>query len=275
MRSTLALLTLVAAVPLSAQRSDPLAFLRPSREIADPSIESYRAPDYRPVRSGEVRSSGYLTEQLQVPFGRLLGPVDPPLVRSAQTPQVAFTGTIVAVQPPQGAMYKRGDTVVVALVIQGPAGWGDIVIPTGLARIGEQNPRQTLATVIEMYGPIRAGQVVFPLEPTPNPGLVNPVAISGPTAELLISRDPRELAQAGSVFFFSAGRAAGVRVGDFVEVRRHPGPRLNGADTIDDLMAVGQVVHVGEKHSTIKLIRVVDPDLRPGTPVVRVATLPG
>ena len=274
MRSTFALISLVAVLPLSAQRSDPVAFLRPPREIGDPSVDAYRPPTYRPVRSGEVRSSGFLTELRQMPYGRLLGPVNPPLVRSAQTPEVSFPGTVVAVTPPQGANYRRGDTVLLAVVIPAPRGWGEIVVPTGLARIADQNPRQTLATVIEMYGPIRAGQVVLPLEPTGNPGMVQPVTISGPTGEIIASREPRDVAQAGGVFFANMGRAAGVRVGDFVEVRRHPGPRLNGADTVDDLIAVAQVVHVDEKSCTIKLIRVIDPDLRPGTPVVRIATLP-
>ncbi|MES1259832.1 MAG: hypothetical protein ABUL71_04490, partial [Gemmatimonadota bacterium] len=87
-------------------------------------------------------------------------------------------------------------------------------------------------------------------------------------------REPRDVAQVGEVLFINMGRAAGMRVGDFVEIRRHAGPRLNGADTVDDLMAVAQVVHVGEKSSTIKLTRVIDPGIRSGTPVVRVATLP-
>ena len=156
-----------------------------------------------------------------------------------------------------------------------PRGWGDIVVPTGLARIGDRSPRQTLATVIAMYGPIRGGsQVVLPLEPVADPGDVQPVAIAGPSGEVIMSREPRDVSQAGEVLFINIGRAAGMRVGDFVELRRHAGPRLNGADTIDDVMAVAQVVHVGEKSSTIKLTRVIDPNLRAGTPVVRVATLP-
>lgn len=275
MRCTAALMTLFIALPLSAQGGDALAFLRPPREIADPSVESYRPPAYRPVRAGDVRSSGFLTELHAMPFGRFLGPVSPQLVSSAQTPEIAFPGAVVAVQPPAGATYKRGDTVMLATLMPAPMGWGTIVVPTGLARIGDQNPRQTLATVLEMYGPIRAGQVVLPLEPLANPGEVQPVAITGPTGELITSREPRDVAQVGEVFFANMGRAAGIRLGDFIEVRRHPGPRLNGADTIDDLMAVAQVVHVSEKSCTIKLIRVVDPGLHSGTPVVRVGTLPG
>jgi hypothetical protein len=274
MRSTLALITLAIVAPLSAQGIPPAPSLR-LRQATDQQLDSYQPPAYHPVRAGEVRSSGFLSEMGRLPFGKLLGPVTPPLVHSAQTPEVVFPGATVAVAPPEGAAYKRGDTVVLVTVVPGPRGWGDIIVPTGLARIGDQTPRQTLATVLEMYGPIRAGQRVLPLDPATDPGAVEPVTVSGPTAEIIVSREPRDVAQPGMVMFASMGRAAGIRVGDFVQVRRHPGPRLNGADTIDDLIAVAQVVHVGEKSCTIKLTRVIDPDIRPGTPVVRISTLPG
>jgi hypothetical protein len=252
MRSVVVLLTFAAVAPLVAQ-----------------------GPAYRPVRPGDVRSAGFLTEQGHVAFGRLLGPVDPQLVHSAETPEVVFPGTVVAVQPPEGGTYQRGDTVLLALVVPGPAGWGSIVIPTGLAQVGDRTPRQTLATVIAMFGPIRGGgQVVLPIEPLANPGEVQPVPSAGPSGELITSREPRDVSQTGEVFFINIGRTAGMRIGDFVEIRRHAGPRPNAADTIDDLMAVGQVVHVGEKHSSIKLTRVIDPNLRAGTPVVRITTLP-
>jgi hypothetical protein len=273
MRSMVTLLTLAALAPLSAQGT----MSAQARERAsEPTFAAYDGPSYRPVRAGDVRSSGFLTEQASTAFGRLIGPVDPPLVRSAQTPAVVFPGTIVAVQPPEGATYQRGDTVLIALVVPAPTGWGSIIIPTGLARIGDRSPRQTLATVIAMYGPVRGGaQVVLPLEPLSNPGDVQPVTVAGPSGELITSREPREVSQTGEVFFINIGRSAGMRIGDFVEIRRRAGPRANGADTIDDVMGVAQVVHVGEKSSTIKLTRVIDPtNIRAGTPVVRIATLP-
>lgn len=273
MRSTIALLTLAALAPLavpgtiSAQASD---------RGSEPTFAAYDGPIYRPVRAGDVRSAGFLTEQPRTAFGRLIGPVDPPLVRSAQTPAVVFPGTLVAVQPPEGATYQRGDTVLLALVAPAPIGWGSIIIPTGLAQIGDRSPRQTLATVIAMYGPVRGGaQVVLPVEPLANPGDVQPVPVAGPSGELITSREPRDVSQTGEVFFINIGRSAGIRIGDFVQIRRHAGPRANGADTIDDVMAVAQVVHVSEKSSSIKLTRVIDPtNLRAGSPVVRIATLP-
>ncbi|MGH7583294.1 MAG: hypothetical protein ACREL5_08735 [Gemmatimonadales bacterium] len=274
MRIPLTLLAVVAAAaPLAAQGNDPLAFLR--RGTGDVVIGPPPAPTYKPVRTGELQAASFLTEMRDMPFGRLLGPVDPSLVRTAETTDLAMIGTVVAVAPPSGTSYQRGDTVVLALRLPGPKGWGEIVRPTGLARIGDQSPRQTLATVIAVYGPIRDGQVVFPLQPVTNPGTVQPVPANGPSGEIIAGAEPRELEQSGSLMFTTLGSGAGVRIGDFVEIRRRPQQRPHLSDTIDDIMAVGQVVHLGDKSSTVKLIRVIDPDIRAGTPVVRSATLGG
>ena len=274
MRSTLAVLVFAAALPLSAQKSDPLAFLRHGNDADDISFTNYRNQPYSPVRTGELRSASFLTEMADLPFGKVLGPVDPPVVRATQSAEAALPGMVIAVRAPEGAAYKRGDTVMLALVTPGPRGYGDIVLPTGLARIGDQSPRQTEASVIAMFGPIRYGQVVLPMEPVANPGKVQPVAINGPSGEVLGSEEPRELEQVGGRMYISLGRSSGIRVGDFIQVRRRVASRIDASDTIDDLVANAQVVHVGEKSSTIKLTRIIDPDIRPGAPVVRTATLP-
>ena len=274
MRSSFTLLLLAAAAPLAAQRTDPLAFLHKGGETSDLAFIAYRDQPYVPIRPGELRSASFLTEMRAMPFGRVLGPVQPAVVHSAQSPETALLGAEIAVQPPEGASYQRGDTVVLALRVPGPRGWGDIILPTGLARIGDRSPRQTVATVIAMFGAIRDGQVTLPLEPAMNPGNLQPVAISGPSGEVIVGQEVRELQQPAGRLFINMGRGAGMRIGDFVQLRRRPEVRQNEADTIDDVMAIGQVVHVGERSSTIKLVRVIDANIHAGTPVVRISTLP-
>jgi hypothetical protein len=68
--------------------------------------------------------------------------------------------------------------------------------------------------------------------------------------------------------------AAGVAPGDIFEIRRNPGARVYAADAIDELMATGQVVRVGERSATIILLKVVSPDIPPGMKALRVARLP-
>jgi hypothetical protein len=267
-------LTTVAAIPLAAQKSDPLAFLRSAQDSNDLAMARFRDRAYVPVRAGEVRSAGFLTEMHDLPLGHILGPVDPEIVHSTVSPQAILPGAVIGIQPPAGAGYHRGDTLTLAMVVPGPDGWGSIVIPTGLARVGDQTPRQTLATVIAMYEPIRGGQVTLPMEPLATPVTTAPVKVEGPVGKIIVSEKPRELNQPGGQLFADLGRGAGVHIGDFVEIRRKAAPRLNNADTIDDLVAVAQVVHVGDKSATLRLVRVADPDIRPGMPVLRVSTLP-
>jgi hypothetical protein len=64
------------------------------------------------------------------------------------------------------------------------------------------------------------------------------------------------------------GQRDGIKLGDFVEVRR------NAADAETTPMATGQVVYVSPNSSTVKLMNVTRPQIMPGTAVVRVATLP-
>jgi hypothetical protein len=272
-RLTVFALVLIAG-PLVAQSDDPLAYLQRDANPTDTAFSAYRSTPYQPVRPGEVRSAGFLTEQRSLPFGQVLGAVDPEQVHAAQSLEVMLAGSLIAVVPPNGAAYQAGDTLVIARRIPGPEGWGDIVIPTGLAQVGDHTPRQTMARVIAMYGAIRTGDVTLPIEPVASSSGETPADVAGPRGTIIAGQQPHELTQAGTDMFIDMGRAAGIRIGDFVQVRRRPTARLDAPDTIDELMAVGQVVHVGEKTSTIKLTRVIDPDIRPGTPVVRTATLP-
>ena len=266
MRSTLFLLTLVAAAPLAAQPQDP------GGSQAD-VVGAYRLDPYRPLRPGELRSAAFLTEMRALPYGRVLGPVAPPAVAARQSPELVMVGSTIGVRPPAGAAYQRGDTVVLAVTSPGPKGWGDMVLPTGLARIGTSNPRQTEAVVIALYGPVREGQVTLPLSPTPRIGEVQPVKADGPTGSFLFGREPGELRQQGSELFIDMGRTAGVRLGDFIEFRRRSGPRPGSADMVEEGLATGQVVSLGEKSSTVRLFRIKDPNIPAGSPVLRIATL--
>lgn len=274
MRCTAALLTLVTALPLSGQQYDPLAFLRRGPGNTDLATVAYPDIPYRPVRIGEVRTAGFLTEGRALAFGRVLGPVIPPVVPATESAETILPGALIAITAPSGGSYQQGDTVMLARLDPAPEGWGQIVVPTGLAVVGNHTPRQTFATLVAMYNPVHMDQVVFPVQPVVNPGDVKPVPVTGPAGEVIVGREVRELEQVGGVLFINLGRTAGIRLGDFVQFRRRPGPRLNAADTEDDVMATGEVVHVDDRSSSVKLIRVIDPVIRPGTPVVRFATLP-
>lgn len=264
MRSTLTLfLATVAAAPLAAQASA-------TQDVA----AAFQPEPYLSIRPGELQSAAFLTEMRTMPYGRVLGPIQLAAVPARQSPAMAVPGETIGVLPPTGVSYQRGDTIVLAMVKPGLNGWGDMVVPTGLARVGASTPRQTEAVVIAMYYPIREGQVTLPLAPAPRVGDAQPVPASGPTGSYIGAREPGVLHPLGDELFIDMGKAAGIRLGDFIEFRRRAGARPNAADTIDERLAEGQVVSVGEKGSTVRLFRVSDPAIPVGSPVLRIATLP-
>ncbi len=268
MRSTLTVLALLAAAPLGAQVSAPMTPRMSATSSSD------RSDVFAPLRPGELHSAAFLTEMQPMPYGRVLGPVSQAAVVAHQSAEMVMVGRTIGLLPPAGAAYQRGDTVVLAAVTPAARGWGEMVVPTGLALVGASTPRQTEALVIASYGPIRAGQVTLPMGPTPTANNSDPVKADGPTGNFLFGEEQGNPRQLGSQLFIDIGSNAGLRLGDYIEFRGHPGPRLNGADTIDKGLAIGQVVHLGAKSSTVRLYRISDPTIVMGTPAVRVATLP-
>ena len=278
MRVFLALL-FVAAAPIAAQQpSNSLPFLMPatSQSVPDESRGYFELQVDAPLRIGEVRSAGYLTEGRNIAFGKVLGPTRPPQVSSTKSPATFTRGASIAIEPPVGVTYQPGDTVVFAVRRPAPDGWGEIVVPTGLARVLGREGRQTLTTLLRTFGPVRRDQDVYPLEAYTSRDGEKLVAVSGSASGSVIGkRDRRELISAGGYLFVDLGPAQGTRLGDFVEIRRTPSERLNASDTIDERMALGQVVHVGERSSTVRILKVITPDIPAGSRVIRVATLPG
>jgi hypothetical protein len=273
MRRALALL-LVAAGPLGAQQTDPLAFLKPATAREASEMLTFREQVYHPVRPGEVRAAAFLTEGQALPFGELVGPSEARRVPSSMPGVLVMTHFEIAVRPPAGASYAPGDTLLLARLSEAPKGWGSIVVPTGLAVVKSSDPQQTIAVVTAEYGAIRGGQVVMPLMPFKDPGDVKPVKAEGPTSAVITGSETRELEQQGSELMIDAGRGAGMQIGDFVEFHSRPVMRRDGTSTVSEVMAVGQVVHVSDKSSTVRLLRILAPAIRAGTPAVRTATLP-
>jgi hypothetical protein len=281
MRTTLTLLLLVPLVaPTSLAAQDSAAdreqvpfYMRAAPKPTD-GLMADRGKRYRPVRPGEVRAASFLTETAALPFGEALGTTEPPTVRVASLSAVVALGSGFAVRPPEGGSYRVGDTLMIARLDPGPRGWGQIVVPTGQVVVESIGARQTLTRITAVYGPVRSGQVVLPVPPLVDPGAVTPSDAAGPSGTVIAPQAVRELLMPGSEIYVSLGGASGVAIGDFVEIRRTPGPRLNAADATDDVLARGQILHVGTDASTVRLTRLVSPVIPAGSTVRRTAALP-
>ena len=134
-----------------------------SRSVAE-ILKAYTDQPYRPLRPSEFYSSGFLTENQRLPFGEVLGPVTPSQIKATSSLANALPYAIVALRAPRGATYEVGDTLMTAQVGAEIEPYGRQVIPTGLAQITETVDGHYLASVIALYGPIRNGQRVLPVE---------------------------------------------------------------------------------------------------------------
>ncbi len=282
MRTTsmlLILATLGGAVPLLAQdpandQSNVPFFMRKAPTVED-ALKSYREKPYRPVRIGEQRTAPFLSEGAEMPYGKALGPTTPPRNDYGGSAAVVAIGSQFAVTPPEGGSYRPGDTLTIATRSPSPKGaWGTIITPTGLLVVESVGERQTVTHVAAVFGPVRGEQVVLPTAPTIDPGQIDPIQADGPVGTLLGPHTVRALLMSSSVMFTDLGADDGMRVGDFVSIRRDPTLRINAADTIDEEIGSAQVIHVGPTTSTIRLIQVASGSLPDGSRVVRTMTLP-
>jgi len=240
------------------------------------AFKLYRAVKYHPLRAGEFYSAGFLSEGDTLPYGRLLGPVTPEQIESGRSRAAVQIHTVVGVTAPDGASYNVGDSLVSLMQREGPVGYGQIIVPTGLIRITGQNGDQSVGMVIAVYGPIRDGQSLLPAEKFADPGAVDYQRVEGGLqGQILAPRDLRELRHPQDVLFIDIGKQEGVSAGDLFEARRTPGPQpRSAANAIDEMMATLQVVHVRSRTATVKVLGVTSPDIAPGTTVRQVAKLP-
>lgn len=252
----------------------PLFETQRRRSVAE-ILKAYTNQQYRPLRRSEFYSSGFLTENQRLPFGKVLGPVTPQQIKATSSRANALPYTTVAISAPGGATYEVGDTLLMLQVTQEIEPYGRIILPTGLAQITEAVDGHYLASVVAIYGPIRNGQRVLPAESFSATSTSRAVAIAdGVRGSLLGGTGRQDLKEPQMVVFIDKGREHGVAPGDLFEVRRRPARLSDGTLRVNELMATLQIVHVRDRTATAIVLSVVSPDIEPGSTVVQVAKLP-
>jgi LysM domain len=240
-----------------------------------PSLELALARAYRPVRRTEFFSSGFLSEDLTLPFGQVLGTVTPLQIEEVSSRSSALMYGRVAVKPPAGGRYQVGDTLVAVIISREIRGHGHVIVPMGLLRVLDVSRPENLAEVIAAYAPIRDQQSVLPVEKFNDPGNVHPVPISdGVQGTVLGHRDEQPLTGPQDVIFIDRGRKDGVALGDMFEFRQSPRSRPDAATVVNEVMGTAQVVHVGDHTATVRIVSVIQPDIQVGTEARQIAKLP-
>jgi hypothetical protein len=251
----------------------PLFPERQARSVAE-ILKAYTHQPYRPLRRSEFYSSGFLTENQRLPYGKVIGPVTPQQIRAVHSRANALPFTTIALEAPNGATYEVGDSLLLLRLGKELDPFGKVVIPTGLAKVIEAVDGHYVANIVATYGPIRNGQFTLPLESF-NPGSGRAVPVSdGVRGSLIGGLGRQDLKEPQMVVFINKGREDGVAAGDLFEVRRRPERSSEGMLRINELMATLQIVHVRERSATGLVLNVISPDIPPGTDVMQVAKLP-
>jgi LysM repeat protein len=272
-QQSLAQLTAVSAN--QPGQDEPSLFGTPRSHMMEETLKAYTHQPYRALRRSEFYSSGFLTEREDLPFGKVLGPVIPEQISSSSVNATALPLSIIAIEAPRGAAYQIGDTLL--LLNLGPelASYGDVVVPTGLARVIDTVQGRYVANLVAMYGPIRNGQRVLPAETFTPSGEAHAVPVTdGVHATFLGGTGRQDLKAPQMVVFLDKGRRDGVSAGDLFEIRRRAERLPDGRQLINDVMATLQVVHVRDRTATARLINVLSPDIAPGTEALQIAKLP-
>jgi len=219
-------------------------------------------------------SAGWLTENRRLPLGHLVGYVTPIEIR-ADDRRNAMLFTKILVAPPGGAQYQVGDTLLVVEMGNDVEKWGNIVQPTGLARVIEIDKSGPVAEVIAQFAPIRPNQGVLPVEKFPEFGNVRAVPISdGVQGRIVAQKDRKDLVGPDDVVYIDKGAKDGVALGDFFEAKRAPGVAGASQDAVPQVMAMFQVVHVNEHTASVIATQVNTAAVPMGTNVRQVAKLP-
>jgi LysM repeat protein len=265
----------VAAEPVEAPADMTPLFGVGRGSAMQETLRAYTDQPYRALRRSEFYSSGFLTEGQKLPFGRLLGRVTPIQISASDLRPNAMLYTSITVAPPKGAAYQTGDSLLIARLGPEIRGFGRVVIPTGLARVTDVADGRTVASVVALYSDVQTGDYLLPVEAFVAAGDRRAVAVAdGIQAQVLGGPRAQVLVGPQDVIFLDKGRRDGVAPGDIFEARRTAGRRQDGAPVVPEVMATMQVVHVGERHATARVLSVNSPSLTHRTETRQSATLP-
>jgi len=248
---------------------------RTNRQVVQDVLRAYTHQPYRPLRAGEFYAAGFLSEDERLPWGRVLGATAVSAIPRLSDRTSATTFQEISVRPPRNASYHVGDSLLVARIdrIFDFGRWGDVVVPTAIARVSSIQEEQVLAVVVTQFDRVHENQLAMPLEPFRDPGQVRPTPVEqGLTGKLLGARDPHSIAGAQQYFFIDKGRRDGVTLGDVFEVYR---PAQGYAGTAsEEVRAVLMIVHTRERSATGLLLQITHPSLDRGLPVRLIKKMP-
>jgi hypothetical protein len=233
---------------------------------------------YRAVRRGEFLSAGFvLTQGETLDAGRMLGNVATSAISRMTTTTNASLFSNVAIVPPPGTPVKPGDLLESFDTPRTIAGYGEVIVPTGLLKVTSTDAGgTTIAQVVEMYGTIASGQGVMVAPEYKSVSGVRPAPVSPDSAitgEVIDLRSPHELTNAQTMLFLNRGADDGVHLGDIFQVSGVSSTTIGIGDVVQPQAQV-LVVFTRPHTSTALVITVTRPDIRPGSAARQIYRMP-
>jgi len=248
---------------------------RTNRQIVQDVLRAYTNQPYRPLRPGEFYAAGFLTESEQLPWGRVLGATATSAIHRLSQTSSAQMFQEISVRPPHNASYHVGDSLLLVRIDRPIefGRWGEVIVPTGIARVTSIEEQQVLAEVVSQFGLVHDGELAMPLEPFRDPGQVRPVPVAqGLSGKLIAPRDAGVIAGAQQYFFIDKGRRDGVTPGDVFEAYKPAEGAIGTAS--EEVRAVLMIVHTRERSATGLLLQIMHPGLDRDLPVRLIKKMP-
>src|SRR5215216_3513658 len=135
----------------SEAEQGPLFPERKPQKVSD-ILKAYTHQAYRPLRRSEFYSSGFLTENQRLPYGRVAGPVTPQQIKAANSRANALPYTSISLEAPSGATYAVGDSLLLLQVGGEIDPYGRVIVPTGIAVVTQTVDEHYVAKIVSTYG---------------------------------------------------------------------------------------------------------------------------
>jgi len=234
------------------------------------ALRAYAEQPYRPVRRGEFYSAGFLTESEQLPWGDVVGSTQQSSIPRLTERSTAYQFEQIVIEPPHSASYHVNDSLLIARIARDEGPWGQVVVPTAVARVVEVAQHQLLAEIVTQFGPIHNGQHVLPLEPFKDPGDVTPTLVDqGLRGHVIAQRDEHVIATSMQILFIDRGSADGVVPGDVFEIYSgDPGTPSS------QRRAVIEIVHTRDHSASGVITGVENPEILRGLSVRLIRKMP-
>ena len=217
-------------------------------------------------------AAGFLTEEKDLAWGKVIGTDDQSTLSTLPASTSATVFEHVRIEAPENATYRVGDSLLVLRMSRAVAGWGRVVVPSGIVRVIEVAGSIVRGEVTAQYERIADGRVILPLPPYRDIGDVRPARIeNGMRGSIVAVRDLHPVPLLRDVVFIDRGRVDGIVPGDVFEVLA---PSLDPDVPPWRRVAVMEIVRVNERSASAVLSLIHDIGVRTDAPVRLIRKMP-